>query len=241
MTAFEWVAATGAAGVVVLAAWALDVAAPPDPDGRPPRRRRPRRAGDPRVGTAVSMAVGPTVALVFGPGPALVSAGLLVFLRARLKRAERARFERSVERALPDLIDLLAIAAATGQSVPSCLESVAPRAPAVLRTPLVRAHRRTKRGEPLAAALAVAGPELGHLGPMLMEAMVSAHHTGAPLRPALLRVSEMARDRRRRHAESAARRLPVTLLFPLVCCVLPAFVLLAVVPLLAVSLDSLQP
>jgi hypothetical protein len=37
----------------------------------------------------------------------------------------------------------------------------------------------------------------------------------------------------------AARRVPVRLLAPLVTCVLPAFALLTVVPLLAASLESL--
>ena len=45
---------------------------------------------------------------------------------------------------------------------------------------------------------------------------------------------------RRREAEERARRLPVQLLFPLVVCVLPAFGLLAVVPLLAGSLPALS-
>ena len=40
-------------------------------------------------------------------------------------------------------------------------------------------------------------------------------------------------------AEEAARRLPVQLLFPLVLCVLPAFVLLAVVPLLLAAVPQL--
>ena len=44
----------------------------------------------------------------------------------------------------------------------------------------------------------------------------------------------------RHELEVAARRLPVLLLFPLVLCVLPAFVLLTVVPLLASSLHDLQ-
>ena len=37
-------------------------------------------------------------------------------------------------------------------------------------------------------------------------------------------------DDQRRRAEERARAVPVKLLFPLVCCTLPGFVLLAVVP-----------
>jgi pilus assembly protein TadC len=49
---------------------------------------------------------------------------------------------------------------------------------------------------------------------------------------------EARRDRQRR-AEVAARRVPVRLLFPLVTCILPAFGLLTVVPLVAGSFQSL--
>ena len=44
-----------------------------------------------------------------------------------------------------------------------------------------------------------------------------------------------------RRAASSARRVPVTLLFPLVFCTLPAFALLTVAPLLAGGLRSLRP
>jgi tight adherence protein C len=51
--------------------------------------------------------------------------------------------------------------------------------------------------------------------------------------------TDVRADRRRR-AEEAARRVPVKLLFPLVLCVLPAFALLTVAPLLAGALGSLR-
>jgi tight adherence protein C len=70
--------------------------------------------------------------------------------------------------------------------------------------------------------------------------LVSAERHGSPLTVPLERAADQARDLRRRRAEEAARRIPVMLLFPLVLCVLPAFVLLAVLPLLASSLQSLS-
>ncbi|MFT7474812.1 MAG: hypothetical protein ACI81L_001744, partial [Verrucomicrobiales bacterium] len=52
----------------------------------------------------------------------------------------------------------------------------------------------------------------------------------------------LVRDFRRRRAmdlDTAAQRLTISLLFPLVVCILPAFVLLAVVPLLLSALAGL--
>ena len=48
------------------------------------------------------------------------------------------------------------------------------------------------------------------------------------------------RHERRRQAEEAARTLPIKLCFPLVCCVLPAFVLLTIAPLVAGAVRSLH-
>lgn len=177
---------------------------------------------------------------VIGPGPVIVMALAGVGAGLVRERAVAARRRQALERALPDLIDLLRIAAAAGHPVRAGLDSVASRAPPPTRPVLDRLRQRADRGMALADALRAAGPELGELGPTLTDALVASLASGAPLAPALDRVARIARDRRRRHAEEAARRLPVSLLFPLVCCVLPAFGLLAVVPLLAASLDALE-
>ena len=54
----------------------------------------------------------------------------------------------------------------------------------------------------------------------------------------LSRLADDARRQRRHDLEAAVRRLPVRLSFPLVCCSLPAFVLLTVVPLVAQDCDA---
>ena len=70
-------------------------------------------------------------------------------------------------------------------------------------------------------------------------ALTAAEIDGVPLQPALQRASDEAHRRRRVRAEEAARRMPVLMLFPLVFCILPAFCLLTVVPLLAGSVADL--
>ena len=233
-----------AAGITVVLAAAGWAAAPTRRHALvPPGRSRPQVGGQrpPKaIGWVVAVALPLVAAASFGPTAALSLVIVAVAVRVVAIRRARQRADRLLDQSLPELIDLLVIAASAGQPVPTCLGSVAARAPLPLRPVLLRAHHRVQRGESVTVALTDAGPGLGALGPAVVEALVVAHRTGAPLQPALQRAAAVARDRRSRAAEEAARRLPVTLLFPLVCCVLPAFVLLAVVPLLATSLQSLQ-
>lgn len=209
------------------------------------RSRRSSSTPSPEPSPSPVLVVGVTglvaaVALVLGPVPAVAGSALVGAARVRAAHRQRALRARAVDAAVPDLVDLFLVAAAAGHPVASCLRLVAPRSPPAVRSVLLAAQHRVERGRPLAPVLADLGPELGALGPALCGALAGSAATGAPLGPALDRVSLLARDRRRREAEGRARRLPVTMLFPLVACVLPAFVLLAVVPLLVASLAALR-
>ena len=96
-----------------------------------------------------------------------------------------------------------------------------------------------ERGGSAAAALDQLRSTLGPRAGPLLDALDSAGRLGTPLAPALDAVSVAAHHQRSQAAEEAARRLPVTLLFPLAACILPAAVLLALVPVLVASLSSL--
>ena len=65
-------------------------------------------------------------------------------------------------------------------------------------------------------------------------------HVGDARRRIAFGRTAIGRLARQIRAEEAARRVPVRLLFPLVLCVLPAFALLTVAPLLAGALRSLR-
>ena len=73
----------------------------------------------------------------------------------------------------------------------------------------------------------------------LADALTTSERTGAPVGPALARLAAEERAAARRRVESHARRVPVRLLFPLVFLVLPAFVVLTVVPGLAAGMARL--
>ena len=83
---------------------------------------------------------------------------------------------------------------------------------------------------------------LGPLGPParpLSRALVGSERYGVPLAEVLARLGEEARRQRRRLAESDARRVPVRLLLPLALCMLPGFVILTIVPVIARTLAAI--
>lgn len=177
---------------------------------------------------------------MIGTGPVLgiALASGATFVPALRSRTRRRRREAVVTGAVTELVDLLRLAVAAGLTVHQVLDLVLDRSPEPFVEPLREVQRRVRLGVRLGDALDGLEP-LGEPVRPLVAALRSAAFDGVPLAPALERVAFDARLQRRRAAETAARRLPVHLLLPLVLCVLPAFGLLAIVPLLIVSLQSL--
>lgn len=155
--------------------------------------------------------------------------------RRRTTRAHAA----AVLDGLPEVIDLLAVAVGAGWTPARAVVGVAPRAPQPWSTALGAALERASLGSRLADALDVVVEALGEPARPLVAALRAAELDGAPLGPGLDRLAADARNRRRRAAEEAARRVPVRLLFPLVLLALPAFALLAMAPLVAGALQDL--
>ena len=200
-------------------------------------RRAPEPRADLRVGVAVLVAM--VVAIVIGPFVGLPAGAIAWAVPSWRERSARRSYDRLVRATLPDVVDLFRLAVGAGLSVHQAIDAVTPCAAEPVRSTLEEVRRRVGLGARLGDALegldALGDPVLP-----LAAALRGAARHGAPLSVALDRVAADARVLRRRRAEEEARRLPVQLLFPLVLCVLPAFGLLAVVPLLLASLRSLQ-
>jgi tight adherence protein C len=193
-------------------------------------------AADRRTGWAALAGGG---LLLVAPMLAAVPVAWAVAAPLLTARRDRARHEARLHDQLPDVVDLLALTTAAGLPVAVALVAIGNRPGGPLGAALARAAAHIRHGGSTGEALAV----LACVGPAarpLVDALAQHDRYGSPLLPALERVAIEARSRRRRRAEEAARRLPVTLLFPLVLTTFPAFVLLTVVPLLAGSLGSLS-
>jgi pilus assembly protein TadC len=168
---------------------------------------------------------------------AAVVAVELVRRRRRTRVAAQAAVE--VARALPELVDLFRLAAAAGLPVASALSAVAERAPPPIREPMAEAVQRVSRGLPLDQALRQLAADLGPGGGSLVATLRHSAATGVALAPALAEVAARERSERRADTRAAIGRLTVTMVLPLVCCILPAAVVLAVVPVVIVSLSAL--
>jgi tight adherence protein C len=202
-----------------------------------PRRRHPAEL-ERRVGGAVCAAAA-TVA--FHPLVAVVAAAAAWSLPVLSARRARSRRRAEVRRHLAESVDLVALAVGAGLNVPLAVAAVARRAPGPVAAALGVAVREAAAGRRLADALAELPTNLGEDVRPLVAALVASERYGTPAADRLERLAAELRTERRRRAEEAARRVPVKLLFPLVCCILPAFALLTVAPLLAGAVSALRP
>ncbi len=190
---------------------------------------------------ALALAASVIVAVLGSFSPVLGIAAPLVLGGAvwRKRRISRRRQDGWVAAELPEVADLLAVAASAGLTPHAMLDLLAELLPdngAVVE--LAQARTRAARGGLLADELDALGLALPRLG-SLTSALAGAERFGVALEPALVTVARDARVARRRRIEEQARRLPIRLLFPLVVCVLPAFVLLTVVPVLMATVGDL--
>jgi tight adherence protein C len=160
--------------------------------------------------------------------------------RLRARRRARAAVE-AVVADLPEVVDLLRMCVGAGLTVPLAVAAVARRAEGPVARALADALAVAgSRGRRLADALEDVPVELGESVRALVGVLVGSERYGHAIGPALERLADECRADERRRAEAAARRVPVLLLFPLVVCILPAFSLLTVAPLLAGALRALR-
>ena len=174
--------------------------------------------------------------------PLAVPAAALVGWSLPAVQARRAERRRLVDLAadLPEVVDLFVLAVGAGLTVPLAVAAVAARASGPLAAELGRACDEVGLGRRLAEALDDVVARAGEPVRPLVAALVASERYGAPLSAGLERLADEVRRQRRHRAEEAARRVPVKLLFPLVCCTLPALALLTVAPLVASAVRSLR-
>jgi tight adherence protein C len=199
-----------------------------------------------RFGRSWAAAAAGLLTVPVAPWPPLLplfAATLAWWWPARTARRRARRRTEEISAAVPEAVDLFVLAVDAGLTVPLALDAVARRLDGPLGDELRRTTAEVRElGRRTADALDdLAAPTRAGDGVRpLAAALAASERYGAPLAQTLVRLADESRRARRQRAEEAARRLPVTLLFPLVTCTLPAFGLLTVGPLVAGALGSLR-
>jgi hypothetical protein len=137
-----------------------------------------------------------------------------------------------------EAVELLGFALAGGSTIRVAIAEVVPWCRGSAESMLREVVERTTSGAALTEALRAAA--VGRSRPLRrLSGVLHAAACGAPVLAPIEQLATELRAARRRELEARARRVPVRLLLPLVGGVLPAFCLVAVVPLVATSLVGL--
>ena len=113
-------------------------------------------------------------------------------------------------------------------------------APIPVRPVFSAAEDALLRGEQFTRILRSLPDHLGSAYRPLCEILFAGERLGTPSDSLVHQLSSDARTTRRLLAEADARRLPVRLAVPLVCCTLPSFVVLVIVPVIAGALSHMH-
>ncbi len=157
--------------------------------------------------------------------------------RAKLER-EQKRNNKLVIKDMPYVYGLMAVCASSGLSPEASIRCVSAYAPSAIKDPMVQALRKIDAGQSFREAL-VSWEEHAHIR-SLAHILVESMESGTSSLVALDSLGRDAMNRVRRQADTALKKLPVTMLFPLVVCILPAFILLSIVPTLINGFMSAQ-
>lgn len=205
-------------------------AAPVRPAAGPSAPTRPR-ARD----AAVALLAGLGAQLFLGGAPGAVAAvATAVCCWRLLRRQEPATVRRARERAardLPHLVGLMGAGLRAGAPPGPALAAACAALPGDAADALAPATARLALGvDPVTVWSELAGvPGVAVLG----RTLARAHHTGASVRGTVEALADQLAEQARSGAEDRARAVGVRAALPLGLCLLPAFLLLGVVPVVA--------
>ena len=145
-----------------------------------------------------------------------------------------------LSRQLPEFIDAIVLLLHSGASPAQALIA----APSWLEPPLHHivngVAQQISHGNRFSESVTALRGSIGPSVFPLVEALLSVDRDGQSIANVLDRLSSESRAQRRRQLDADIRRLPVRLTIPLACCILPSFVLLGVVPMIATALVHLK-
>lgn len=170
----------------------------------------------------------------------VLAAGFMAWVLIRRRRHRVRQPAEEARRCLPEVIDLIIAALRAGHSPARAMTVLAVAAPDPVRSVFSTVAKRLDTGERLAVLLRYVNDRLGPEYRPLCDILSAGERLGIPTETMIVQLSGDAHLMRRLLAEAEARRLPVRLGLPLVCCTLPSFVVLVIVPVIAGTMTELH-
>jgi len=204
-------------------------------------RRRAGRRPDPHQDRYVgrTVAVLAVIAIVM-PLVVPLAATVAVVVSIISQRRRRNTVQYAIGNELPEVVDLYAVGVRAGLGSDATVGVIADQLHGPVTDELVEAVTLHRLGRAWSDVLAVVIANLGSSSRPFIEAFEAYETQGVAIGEALGEISSALRDDQRRQAETAARRLPVQMLLPLIMCVLPAFLILTVAPIIVDAFSSLS-
>ena len=174
------------------------------------------------------------------PGVVCLVLGLGLNVLGRLLVRRATRKAATVASEIPDFIDLVSIHLRAGKPPAVAFRCATEACTGKLAESALLVVNSQESGQRFVEALSEHRVAFPLTAQTLIDALIDTERDGLSPRELFERISGEAHAQRRRDAERKIRALPVRLTVPLVGCILPAYVLLAVVPLLAGQLTSVD-
>jgi tight adherence protein C len=148
-----------------------------------------------------------------------------------LVKGRADRRQHAIERALPDMLDLLVVSIEAGLALEGALQRVTERGVGALSEEIRRTLNEISLGRRRYEAL-IALAERTQVPALqtLVNAMNQAERSGMQLGPVLRAQAEQLRTRRRQQAQERALKAPVKMLIPLAIFIFPAMFLVILGP-----------
>lgn len=185
------------------------------------------------IGIKVTLAglAGLTLLLAGHPIFAIVSAGLLFFLPDYWVMSTRDKRQAAMQGEAPDILDQLTICVEAGLGFDAALARVAKTTEGALTEELRRTISDIQAGVPRAHSLRMLADRAQIVEiRQLVTALLQAQKHGMPLAETLRIQSAEMRLKRKQRTEEKAAKLTVKMLFPIIVCFLPVFMIITVGP-----------
>jgi tight adherence protein C len=196
--------------------------------GHPHGLDLPRMLG---VKAALALVAGLLLLIAGRPVIAVVAAPLLFFLPDYWLLTVRDSRRAAMEAQAADVIDQLTICVEAGLGFDAALARVATTSDGVLSDELRRTVSDMHAGVPRAQALRMLAERAQIVEiRQLVTALIQAQKHGVPLADTLRTQSAEMRLKRKQRTEEKAAKLTIKMLFPIIVCFVPVFIIITVVP-----------